>query len=154
MGNRETIHAGHAQRITAGTGITHSEFNPSQTQQVHFYQVWITPQRNGLPPSYEQKMLDLPTQRGEWQLMASRTGRDGSVTVHQDIEIYECAADPEQKMTFELPPDRHAWLQVLQGEAALFDHDLKQGDGVAVSQETLLEITPITQCQLMMFNLM
>lgn len=131
MGNASVLGAGELQRMTAGTGITHSEFNPSSTEPAHFLQIWIAPDRAGLAPSYEQRAAG-----GAFGLVASRDGRDGSMVVHQDVEVYAGTLAPEHGHA--LRPGRHAWFQVATGAVSLNGQVLKEGDGAAVAEEERL----------------
>ncbi len=153
MGNGETLRPGQFQRITAGTGITHSEFNPSQHEPTHFYQIWLLPQSQGLPPSYEQKSFDESELRGRLRLVASPDGSDGSLTIHQDACIYLAKLDPQRPLSFDLTTGRHAWLQVLRGNVTLNDHALNTSDGAAVSDESKLSITATADAEIMLFDL-
>src|SRR5215472_7910817 len=115
MGNGSVIKPGDVQRMSAGTGVAHSEFNPSQTEQVHLLQIWILPNQRNLAPSYEQKFFSEVDRSGKFQLIASRDGRDGSVTIHQDASVYAGLLNPGQQLTYAVPSNRHAWLQVARG---------------------------------------
>jgi redox-sensitive bicupin YhaK (pirin superfamily) len=139
-GTEEVLRPGEVQRMTAGTGIVHSEYNGSQTDPVHFLQIWILPEREGLEPGYEQRAFPDAEKRGRLRLVASRDGRDGSVTLHQDVSLFATLLDPGQSVTHRLQPKRHAWLQVIQGAVALNGQTLRAGDGAAVSEEEALEI--------------
>jgi len=153
MGNGEVLRPGEFQRMTAGTGITHSEFNPSSTEPTHLYQIWLFPERNGLTPSYEQKAFPEPGRHNRLQLVASRDAADGSLLIHQDARIYLATVDAGQAVTATLAPDRHAWLQVLRGSVHLNGVALQTSDGVAVSDETKLEIQATTDAEVMLFDL-
>ena len=141
MGNGGAIRPGEVQRMSAGTGVEHSERNPSPTERVHLLQIWILPEARGLTPRYEQKMFAAEGRRGRLQLLASREGRDGSVKIHQDAALYTAALEPKEAVTHKLAAGRHAWLQVARGAVALNGTALKAGDGAAVSDERALEIT-------------
>ena len=154
MGNGTVIKAGQVQRMTAGTGMMHSEFNPSPTQPVHLYQIWIKPSQKGLPPGYEQKAFtDLNPSTG-LRLIASQDGREGSVTIHQDVEIYLVTiAAGDQEVTHRPSPNRQVWLQVLRGQIMLNDRQLNQGDGAAIQQEDLLRIAALGDSKALLFDL-
>jgi quercetin 2,3-dioxygenase len=141
MGNSGVIRPGDVQRMSAGTGVQHSEFNASKTEPVHFLQIWILPKRNGTPPGYEQKTFPRETSRGRLCLVGSPDGRDGSVTIGQDVELYSSALDPGQEVRHPLAPGRHAWLQVARGEVDLNSNALRAGDGASVTGERELRIT-------------
>lgn len=153
VGTSSLIRAGEVQRMSAGTGIRHSEYNPSKTLRVHFLQIWILPDRRGLEPSYEQRVFLRDEKHGRWRLVASKDGRDGAVTVHQDMELYITLLDPGDKLTYRLQTDRHAWVQVTRGEVILNGTRLVQGDGAAVSQEEILETSTMTQAEVLLFDL-
>ncbi len=153
VGTSSLIRAGEVQRMSAGTGIRHSEYNPSKTLRVHFLQIWILPDRRGLEPSYEQRAFLRDEKHGRWRLVASKDGRDGAVTVHQDMELYITLLDPGEKLNYQLQTDRHAWVQVTRGEVVLNGNRLVQGDGAAVSQEEILETSTMTQAEILLFDM-
>jgi redox-sensitive bicupin YhaK (pirin superfamily) len=140
MGNGEVLRPGEVQRMSAGTGIRHSEFNPSESEPVHLYQIWILPDRAGHEPSYEQRRFDPADRAGRWQLVASADGRDGSVTIHQDAAVYLTDLDGAAPIAYVIPPGRHAWIQVLRGSATVNGQVLAEGDGAAVSAEPTLDV--------------
>src|SRR5262249_49950858 len=135
MGNGEVLRPGEFQRMSAGTGITHSEFNPSQTEPVHLYQIWLFPDRKGITPSYEQKAFPAADRQNRLQLVASPDAAHGSLRIHQDAKIFLANIAEGQEVTHTLAPGRHAWLQVLRGAVLLNDHTLETSDGAAVSEE-------------------
>ena len=151
MGNSSTIRPGEVQRMSAGTGVRHSEYNPSPDDPTHFLQIWIEPERGGMPPSYEQK--EFPVGGRGLQLVASRTGRDGSVTVHQDVDIYRGTFGAGEEESFELRRGRHAWVQVLKGSVTLGGVALAQGDGAAVSEEDRLTLRASEPSEILLFDL-
>ncbi len=153
LGNGEVLRAGELQRMTAGTGIRHSEFNPSTNELVHLYQIWLLPDRAGLAPSYEQRPFDPAGRHNRWQLVASPDAADGSLSIHQDARIYLGDLDGAQSLDFAFAPGRHAWLQILRGAGKLAEERLRPGDGVAVSNEQALKITADGHCELMLFDL-
>ena len=153
MGNGEVLRPGEFQRITAGTGITHSEFNPSANQATHFYQIWLIPERRGLQPSYEQKGFDPQGRKNRWQLVASRNAKDDSLLIHQDANIYLADLDNGRETTFAIPNGRHVWLQVLRGSVEFNASRLSTGDAVAVSDEASLTVKATTDVELMLFDL-
>lgn len=140
MGNGGAIRPGEVQRMSAGTGVRHSEMNASDQEPVHLLQIWILPERNGITPSYEQKQFDASERRGQLRLIASPDARNGAVKVHQDVEIYSSLLD-NQKVTHTFKPGRHGWIQVARGEAEVNGQKLSAGDGAAVSDEKSVEIT-------------
>ncbi len=153
MGNGEVLKPGEFQRITAGTGITHSEFNGSDSQTTHFYQIWLLPERKGIEPSYEQKSFDSAERINRWQLVASRDAASGSLLIHQDARIYLLDLEQGKSIEQTLPVDRHAWIQVLRGSVSLNGEKLTAGDGVAVSDETQLHFEASTNAEIMLFDL-
>ncbi len=153
MGNGSIIKPGDIQRMSAGTGITHSEYNPSKSERVHLLQIWILPQQEGLKPSYEQRAFKAEEKRGQLRLIASPDGRDGSVTVHQDVELYATVLAPGEQVTHRLKPNRYAWVQVPGGAAKLNGLSLQAGDGAAVSEEEILEIKANDSAELLLFDL-
>jgi redox-sensitive bicupin YhaK (pirin superfamily) len=153
MGNGAVLRPGELQHMTAGTGIRHSEFNPSDRQEVHLYQIWLLPERRGLKPSYEQKAFSEEERRGILRLVASPTGEAGSLTIRQDARLYLSTFRAGETVAHTLRPGRHAWLQVLQGRVALNGHRLAAGDGAAVSDEERLEISGQGNAEVMLFDL-
>jgi len=140
MGNSGVIRPGDVQRMSAGTGVQHSEFNGSRTDPVHFLQIWILPEIPGSPPGYEQKTFPPETRRGKLRLVGSPDGREGSLTVGQDVAIYASVLETGEEVQHRLAPGRHAWLQVAEGALELNGHRLEEGDGAAVTDEDELDI--------------
>jgi quercetin 2,3-dioxygenase len=153
MGNGEVLRPGEFQRMSAGTGILHSEFNPSRTEPVHLYQIWLLPRQKGIKPSYEQRAFSAADKQGRLQLVASPDGRDGSLTINQDAAVYLSTLDANQRLSHELAAGRHAWLQILRGAVALNGDTLTAGDGVAVSEERGLSIQAAQPSEVMLFDL-
>jgi len=153
MGNGSVIHAGDVQRISAGTGITHSEYNPSQSEIVHFLQIWITPQETGTKPTYEQRTFSIEEKRGRLCLIVSPDGRDESITVNQDVELYAIVLAPGEQVTHHLKPNRYAWVQVTRGNVFLNDLSLETGDGAKIREEEILEIKANTEAEALLFDL-
>jgi hypothetical protein len=139
MGNGETIHPNEVQRMTAGTGILHSEYS-SPTDKTHLLQIWILPERQNLTPSYEQKYFAPEDKQGKLRLVASRGGDDGSVTINQDVSLYASILAKDETVTHELPENRHAWVQVISGSIDVNGETLNTGDGAAISEVKLLQI--------------
>jgi redox-sensitive bicupin YhaK (pirin superfamily) len=135
MGNGSLISPGEVQRMSAGTGIHHSEVNPSKTEPVHFLQIWIVPDTRGLTPGYEQKHFSAGERHNRLQLVAAPDGRDGAVTIHQDARLHAGLLDAGAKVTHELARDRHAWLQVVRGEVEVGGEKLAAGDGASFDGE-------------------
>jgi redox-sensitive bicupin YhaK (pirin superfamily) len=139
-GGEETLRPHEVQRMTAGTGIRHSEFNPSNTERVHLYQIWILPEKEGLTPGYEQTYFAPETKQGKLKLVASRGGDDGSVKINQDVRLYSSILAKGEEVTHEIAENRHAWLQIVKGSVALKGEILNASDGAAISDETVLKI--------------
>jgi quercetin 2,3-dioxygenase len=140
MGTGSTIRPGEVQRMSAGTGVLHSEMNPSRERPVHFLQIWILPDRQGHPPSYEQKAFPEAERRGKLRLVASPDGADRSLSIHQDARLYLATLADGERVRHALPAGRHAWVQVARGEVTLNGQRLRAGDGAAVSDEPAIEL--------------
>ncbi len=153
LGNGEILRPGEFQRMSAGSGIRHSEFNPSSSEPVHLYQIWLLPSREGLTPSYEQKPLPTVGQGGAWQLVASPDGANGMLTIQTDARIYLASLSAGQSVSHELAAGRHAWLQVLRGAVSLNGTELDTSDGAAVSNERSLNVTARQDAEVMLFDL-
>jgi redox-sensitive bicupin YhaK (pirin superfamily) len=153
MGNGSVLRPGELQRMSAGTGIRHSEFNPSRSETVHLYQIWLLPARNGLKPSYEQRGFSEEERQGRLRLVASPDGADGSLRIHQDARLYLSTLGAGQAVTHALAPGRHAWLQVLRGQVTLNGQPLTEGDGAAVSAEKELDIRSDHGGEVLLFDL-
>jgi quercetin 2,3-dioxygenase len=153
MGNGEVLRPGELQRMSAGTGITHSEFNPSAKLPVHLYQIWLLPERKGITPSYEQKQFPEQERHNRLRLVASRDAADGSLLIHQDARIYLAQLDAQARVTHDLQSNRHAWLQVLRGSVGLGEHSLSAGDGAAISDADQLTVQATTDAEIMLFDL-
>ena len=153
MGTGSVIRPGEVQRMTAGTGVTHSEYNASRTEPVHFLQIWILPERQGLAPGYEQRAFPGAEMQGRLRLVASRDGREGSVTVHQDVQVLAARLAAGDEAVHRLAPGRHAWLQVVHGALALNGTTLATGDGAVVSDETRLALVAREPAELLLFDL-
>jgi quercetin 2,3-dioxygenase len=153
MGNGSTIRPGDVQRMTAGTGVTHSEFNGSDREPVHFLQIWILPERPGLDPGYEQRTFPDAEKRGRLRLVASRDGAEGSVTIHQDARILAGLLAPGERVVHRLAPGRHAWVQVISGEVEVEGERLSAGDGAAVSDSGTLALRAVHDAEVLVFDL-
>jgi redox-sensitive bicupin YhaK (pirin superfamily) len=140
LGNGGVIRPGEVQRMSAGRGITHSEFNASPDERVHLLQIWIMPARLGLDPGYEQKTISIGEANGELRVIAAPDGRDGAVTIHQDTEVFAARLKGGAEATHRLKPNRHAWVQVARGGVTLNGTAMRAGDGAAVSQEEELRL--------------
>jgi len=153
-GGEETLRPHEVQRMTAGTGIRHSEFNPSQTEETHLYQIWILPEKNGLKPGYEQTYFAPEEKTGKLKLVASRDARDGSVKINQDIAVYSSILRKDEEIEYKILENRHAWLQVVKGSLELNGDALQTSDGAAVSDEEILRIKANEQeTEFMLFDL-
>ncbi|SFJ48788.1 pirin family protein [Planctomicrobium piriforme] len=153
MGNGEVLRPGEFQRMTAGTGITHSEFNPSPKEPVHLYQIWLLPDRKGHEPSYEQKRFPKSGMTNQLRLVASPNAEDGSLLIHQDARVYLSRIESGHSVSHAIPAGRHAWLQVLRGSVTVNGTAANVSDGIAVSDETELQITAGEPAEIMLFDL-
>ena len=153
MGNGSIIHPGDGQRMSAGTGVRHSEANPSAKESVHLLQIWIAPDRKGHDPSYEQKPFSQSEKRGRFRLIASPDGTDGSVTIHQDAKLYATLLGEGEQIKYSIAEGRFAWLQIAKGSVELNGQLLKQGDGAAISEEQDLTIYAAEDSEVLLFDL-
>jgi hypothetical protein len=153
MGNGSTIRPGEIQRMSAGTGVLHSESNPSRTETTHLLQIWILPGIRGLKPSYEQRAYPAAERRGRLRLIASSDGRDGSVALHQDVAVYATLLGNDDRAALSLRPGRHGWVQAARGEVLVNGQRLAAGDGAAVSDEPALALAATTAAELLVFDL-
>jgi redox-sensitive bicupin YhaK (pirin superfamily) len=153
-GGSETLRPHEVQRMTAGSGIRHSEFNPSDTEKVHLLQIWILPEKDGLEPGYEQTYFAPETKQGKLKLVASRGGNDGSVRINQDVKLYSSILKNGEEIAHELAVNRHAWIQIVKGTLTLNGENLSAGDGAAISDENLLKIQSLTdETEFLLFDL-
>ncbi|MCX7594541.1 MAG: pirin family protein [Fischerella sp.] len=153
LGNGSVICPGEAQIMSAGTGILHSEFNPSETEPVHFLQIWILPDQQGLQPRYDQKAFPIEERRSQLRLIAAKDGRDGAVKVFQDVDLYTSVLEPGNVVNYRLQPNRYGWLQIAQGVANLNGEELRAGDGVQMYGEEKLEISTDIGAEILLFDL-
>jgi quercetin 2,3-dioxygenase len=153
MGNGSTIRPGDVQYMSAGTGVTHSEFNASKSEPAHLLQIWMLPEKKGLKPVYGQKNFAESEKRGRLRLVASPDGRDGSVTVRQDNELYATVLGKGESVRHELKRDRHAYVQVARGSVKLNGKELQEGDGAAISEEKAVELTGVKDAEVLLFDL-
>ena len=153
LGNGSIIRAGELQRMTAGTGVRHSEFNPSDKEGVHLYQIWLLPERKGLEPSYEELAVGEEQKRGRFRLVASPDGADGSLTIHQDARLYLASLLPGEAIAHPIERGRAAWLQVLRGRVDVLGNDLAAGDGVAVTDEKAVVVQATVPSEVLLFDL-
>ncbi len=140
IGTGSVIRPGDVQRMSAGTGIRHSEYNASKTEPVHFLQIWILPEQKGIEPGYEQKNFAIAEKQGKLKLVGSRDGRDGSITIHQKVDLYAATLSEGESVRYTFAPNRVAWLQVARGTVQLNDQTLTAGDGAAIAQESLITL--------------
>jgi redox-sensitive bicupin YhaK (pirin superfamily) len=153
LGTGSVILPGDGQRMTAGSGIRHSEFNPSKTDAVHLLQIWIEPEKAALAPSYEQKAFPEAEKRGRLRLIASRNAGDGSVKINQDAKLYVSLLKPGEEVAHEFGAGRHGWLQVARGGVVMNGKKLTQGDGAAISDEKKVNISGTEDAEVLLFDL-
>jgi len=153
MGNGSVIRPGDIQRMTAGSGIMHSEANNSAAAVVHFLQIWIVPDRKSLPPEYEQKTIPDADKLNRLCLVASPDGKSGSVRIHQDVSLFVSILEPGKTLDYNLAPGRHAWIQIARGSVDLNGHLLTAGDGAAISDETALRLSAREKSEFLLFDL-
>lgn len=153
IGNGSVIQPGEVQRMTAGTGILHSEFNHSETEAVHLLQIWLLPDQNGLSPSYEQRNFSPAKTPGKLHLVAAKDGREGAVTVHQDVDLYAAVLKEGDRLSHTLKPQRHAWIQVARGAITLNGLSLDTSDGAAISNEAEVIIEATQDAEFLLFDL-
>jgi hypothetical protein len=153
MGNGSIIRPGDVQRMSAGTGVTHSESNPSSAEPVHLLQIWILPNKEGIEPDYEEKKFPDDEKRNKLRLIISADGSAGAVRINQDARVFASILDQDREVVQQLNSGRHAWVQVAAGAVTLNDVELKQGDGAAVSEEAALRIAAQSPSEILLFDL-
>jgi len=153
MGNGSVIRRGDVQRMSAGTGVQHSEFNHSKAELVHFFQIWLFPDQRGLAPGYEEKHFDDDEKRGLLKLVASRDGRNGSVVVHQDVDLYAALLAAGDEVTHATERTRKGWVQVASGAITVNDEQLAAGDGAALAYEDKITIRASADSELLLFDM-
>ncbi|KPF78452.1 quercetin 2,3-dioxygenase [alpha proteobacterium AAP81b] len=153
IGTGSVIRPGDVQRMSAGSGVAHSEFNASKSDPVHFLQIWILPEAAGIAPSYEQKTFSPEDKRGRLRLVGARDGRDGAVTIHRDVDLYAGQFDPGERTSHGLRPDRIAWVQVARGAITLNGETLVAGDGAALKDIDTLEIEGSEAAEVLVFDM-
>ena len=153
MGNGSVIKPGDVQYMSAGTGVAHSEFNASEKEPVHLYQIWMFPDKKGYKPTYDQKHFSDDEKRGKLRLLVSPDGRDGSVKIRQDNELYATVLGANEAVQHTLKPERHAYVQVMRGSVTLNGTQLEAGDGAAISAEKKLELSGVKDAEVLLFDL-
>lgn len=153
LGSVSVLRPGNVQHISAGKGITHSEYNASRTEPVHFLQIWILPEQEGLVPGYEERTLPAEERQGKWQLIAARDGREGAVTVRQDVNLYTALLSPGVGLTYPMAPGRHAWVQLGRGLIRMNGYLLQPGDGAAISEEEMIHTSAEEPAEVLLFDL-
>ncbi|HZU82980.1 MAG TPA: pirin family protein [Polyangiaceae bacterium] len=153
MGTGSVIRPGEVQRMSAGTGVAHSEYNASKTDVVHFLQIWLVPSRRGIEPSYEQKAFPDAEKRGRFRVVASPDGRDGSLTIHADAVVYAGLFDGGESAQLPLRHGRHAWVHVARGAVRVNGRELKAGDGAALSDEGAVRVEGVDRGEVLVFDL-
>jgi redox-sensitive bicupin YhaK (pirin superfamily) len=153
LGKISVIRPGDVQRMTAGTGIRHSEYNPSHTEPVRFLQIWIVPEESGLTPGYEQRTFPATERAGRLRLVASRDGRDGSLRIHRDVDLDATILDKDEQTSHAVRPGRMAWVQVVKGELTVNDQALQTGDGLAVVAEDRLDFASASHAEALVFDM-
>jgi hypothetical protein len=153
MGNGSVIRPGDVQRMSAGKGVQHSEFNPSQSELVHLLQIWIEPNVIGIEPGYEEKNFDAASKRGRLKLVASSDGRDGSVTIHQDASVYAALIDGAERVTHRLEPQRKAYVHIARGKVTVNGNELGAGDALKASGESEIVIESGDNAEILLFDL-
>jgi len=153
MGNGTVINAGEVQRMTAGTGVQHSEFNHSQTEELHLLQIWLFPEQKDLQPGYEQTLFAREDKLGQLRLIASRDGRDGSVTVHQNVDLYASILLPGTEVRHTMSESRKVYVQVIYGDLTVNGESVSAGDGVQIRDETEVTISSQTEAEFLVFDM-
>jgi redox-sensitive bicupin YhaK (pirin superfamily) len=153
MGTGSVIRPGDVQRMTAGTGVRHSEFNNSNEKPVHLLQIWITPQKDGLKPSYEERKFPTEEKKNRLRLVVSPSGEDGSVKIHQDAKLFSTLLEEGKEVSYPLGSDRYGWVQVARGSVELNGKCLREGDGASISNETNLKLVATTPAEVLVFDL-
>ena len=152
-GTGSTLTRGDVQRMSAGTGIRHSEFNGSKEAPAHFLQIWMMPERTGLKPEYEQRRVTDEDKQGQLRLIGSHDGREGSLSIHQDVDLFASILGPSERVVYSIRPGRQAWIQVADGALTLNGKTLNAGDGAAISEETQLEMIAAEPTEFLLFDL-
>ncbi|WP_152618861.1 pirin family protein [Parachlamydia acanthamoebae] len=151
MGTESVIHANDIQQMSAGTGVNHSEYNPSSTEPVHFLQIWILPNQENIQPRYQQ--MPLPTSLNEWILIASENGQQNSIKIQQDVMLYTASLEIGKSFEKNIPDHRYGWIQVIEGELSLNADTIQSGDGVAINPDTNLILKAIKPSRILFFDM-
>ncbi|MCC5832608.1 MAG: pirin family protein [Chlamydiales bacterium] len=153
MGNTSVIRPGEVLRMSAGRGITHSEYNLSHHMPVHFFQIWINPERHDLEPSYSQRFFSPASKWGQWCLIGSRNGRDGSLRIYQDVDLYSTILDDNDEIVYEALFDRYYWVHIVSGKFMIQESLLDRGDSAALKEESTIQIRCLRGGELLLFDL-
>lgn len=153
MGNGSVIRAGDVQRMTAGTGVTHSEFNASATEQAHLLQIWLLPERDNIEPGYEEKHFEPEEKQGRWRLIASRDAREGSLLIHQDVSLYAAVVDKDDSLDYDMQPDRSLYIHLARGSVNLNGQVLYAGDAAKADTQQAIAVSAIEPSELLLFDL-
>ncbi len=153
MGNGSVLHYGDIQRMSAGEGIMHSEFNHSDKNPVHFLQIWINPDRDGTKSSWEEKTFSPEDKKNKLKLIVSSDGREGSLKMNQDASLYASILEAQKNLEFKLSDKRHAWIQVVRGSLVVNEIELEAGDGLAISEENKVELKAVSESEFLLFDL-
>lgn len=153
LGNLGTIKAGEIQVMHAGTGIRHGEFNPSKTEDLQLFQIWVLPNKVGVAPGYTQASFTREEKLNKLRLLVSNDGRDGSQKIHQDVDMYACILEPGHMIGFDIRPERALWLQVAEGDLKVNDQVMKSGDGLAIEEEHHIKIEAFAESEFLLFDL-
>mgnify|MGYP001819069025 FL=1 len=153
MGNGTVIKAGEVQRMTAGTGVLHSEFNHSQEEELHLLQIWIFPEQKNLEPSYEQTLFSREEKLNTLRLIGSRDGREGSITIHQDVDLYASVLDSGKEVSLDDVTDRRIFVQSVSGDIVVYDQQLVGGDGLEIRDADAVKVRAIADAEVLLFNL-
>ncbi len=153
MGNGTVITAGEVQRMTAGTGVLHSEFNHSPDEELHLLQIWMYPERNGLEPGYEQIRFTREDKLNTLRIIGSRDGRDGSVTIHQDVDLYACVLEEGNSVSLDVRPGRKVFVQIVEGDVSVNGQSLAAGDGARLAEENRVSISAANEAEFLLFDM-
>jgi redox-sensitive bicupin YhaK (pirin superfamily) len=153
MGNGSVIRPGDVQRMSAGTGVTHSEYNHSKSEPVHFLQIWLQPNARGVEPSYDQRHFPVEDRRGRWELLVSPDGQYGSIATHQDARMFGTLLTPGEVLEYRFDADRQGYLHLARGQLRVGNVTLNQGDGLTIQKQELLELEGIEDAEILLFDL-